>query len=527
MTPVSKLDRRQLLAATAATMAVSAASGVARAADVAPIAETRAGKVRGARDEGISVFKGIRYGADTSLARFQPPRPPQAWSGVIDALAYGSASPQGRGAEAASEDCLFLNVWTPALRDGGKRPVMFYIHGGAYSNGSGSSPLYDGVNLCRRGDVVVVTINHRLNAFGYLYLARLDPAFADSGNCGQLDIVLALQWVRDNIAEFGGDPDSVLVFGQSGGGAKIATLMAMPSAKGLFHRAITMSGQQLTASGPFNATKRAQTYMTALNLAQDKTKDLLKLTTEQLVGALKAIDPVIGSGSVYFGPVLDERTLTRHPFYPDAPALSASVPMMIGNTHDETRLFIQDDWAYKLTWDDLPARLAANYRVDIAPELVVAKYKAWFPGITPSDLFFKATTAGRSWRAAIIEDELRAEAGTPAYAYQVDFQSPVDGGRWRAPHTIDIALSFDNTDKPGAIAGNGPEARALAAQMSETFIAFARTGDPNNKALPHWTRYTLPNRETMIFDVKSHMENDPRGRERELFAAVPFIQQGT
>ena len=199
-----------------------------------PVASTKWGKVRGYLDNGINVFKGIRYGADTAKRRFMPPSPPDPWSEVRDALEYGSSAPQtSRQNDKPNEDCLFLNVWTPALRDGGKRPVMFYIHGGAYNNGSGSSPLYDGVRLCRRGDVVVVTVNHRLNAFGYLYLARFGGAeFADSGNVGQLDLVLALQWVRDNIAEFGGDPNKVMVFGQSGGGAKIATLMATPLAKG-------------------------------------------------------------------------------------------------------------------------------------------------------------------------------------------------------------------------------------------------------------------------------------------------------
>src|SRR5215475_11423627 len=246
MTPVSGLNRRAMLAVSAA--AIAAPSLARGAADASPVASTRHGKVRGAVDQGINVFKGIRYGADTAAYRFQPPQPPTPWRGVADALAYGPASPQGRE-QNVSEDCLFLNLWTPALRDGGKRPVMFYIHGGSYSNGSGSSPLYDGVNLCKRGNVVVVTINYRLKAFGYLFLQRLAKDFPDSGNCGQLDLVQAMQWVRDNIAEFGGDPDRVFVFGQSGGGAKIATMMAQPSAKGLFHRATTMSGQQLTASG--------------------------------------------------------------------------------------------------------------------------------------------------------------------------------------------------------------------------------------------------------------------------------------
>src|SRR5256886_13396900 len=250
-----------------------------------PLATTRWGKVRGYVDNGINVFKGIRYGADTAKRRFMPPAMPEAWSDVRDALAYGPSAPQlSRSNDKPNEDCLFLNVWTPALRDGRKRPVMFYIHGGAYNNGSGSSPLYDGVRLCKRGDVVVVTVNHRLNAFGYLYLARFGGAeLADSGNAGQLDLILALEWVRDNIAEFGGDPNKVMVFGQSGGGAKIATLMAMPAAAGLFHRAATMSGQQITASGPLNATLRARALLDALKLAPERASELRTLSAEKLI----------------------------------------------------------------------------------------------------------------------------------------------------------------------------------------------------------------------------------------------------
>ncbi|MDP3403362.1 MAG: carboxylesterase family protein, partial [Brevundimonas sp.] len=218
-----------------------------------PVVTTTHGPVRGQTDGGVVVFRGLRYGADTGPRRFRPPVAPTPWTDPVDAFAYGPASPQGGSESNQSEDCLFLNVWSPGL-DRQRRPVMVYIHGGAYSNGSGSSPLYDGTRLARRNDVVVVTVNHRLNLFGYGYLARLAGApFADSGNAGQLDLILALAWVRDNIAGFGGDPDRVMVFGQSGGGAKIATLMATPSAAGLFHRVATMSGQQVTASGPMNA----------------------------------------------------------------------------------------------------------------------------------------------------------------------------------------------------------------------------------------------------------------------------------
>jgi para-nitrobenzyl esterase len=481
---------------------------------------------------GVHCFKGIRYGADTGPRRFMPALAPVPWKKVLDTTEYGAASPQtGKQEEASSEDCLFLNVWTPGLRDGARRPVMFYIHGGAYSHGSGSSPLYDGTRLCHRGDVVVVTVNHRLNAFGYLYLPRLGggAAFADSGNAGMLDLVLALQWVRDNIAEFGGDPERVMLFGQSGGGAKIATLMAMPAARGLFHRATTMSGQQVTASGPLNATSRARAYLEALQLPGARLEEIRSLPQEKLLEALSATDPIIGKGSLYFGPVLDERTLQRHPFYPDAPALSADIPLMIGNTHDETRLLIggSDPSAFSLDWEQLPEKLAANMRVDITPETVVSAYRQMYPEYSPSDVFFAATTAARSWRGAIIEVEARAAQGAPVYAYELDWKSPLDGGKWGAPHTLDIPLAFDNIDKKGSLTGTSMDAQKLADQVSEAFIAFAKTGNPNTAAIPQWQPYQLPRRQTMVFDVQSRVVDDPRGRERELFAKVPWIQQGT
>ncbi|MFY8209287.1 MAG: carboxylesterase/lipase family protein, partial [Caulobacter sp.] len=322
--------RRTLITGAAAVAAYAALPSASFASEArSPVVATTNGKVRGYVQDGVSVFKGLRYGADTGGARrFMAPVKPEPWTDVKDALAYGPASMQtgkGEEGETLSEDCLFLNVWTPAkasrkagLADGVKRPVMVYIHGGAYNGGSGASPWYEGTKLANRGDVVVVTVNHRLNAFGYLYLARLfnDPSVADSGNVGQLDLVLALQWVRDNIARFGGDPDCVMLFGQSGGGAKIATLMAMPAAKRLFHRAATMSGQQVTVGGPFNATKRAKAFLDKLGI-----KDLAvlrALPAAEMLAGLKAVDPIAGSGGVYMGPVLDQRSLTRHPFFPDA-----------------------------------------------------------------------------------------------------------------------------------------------------------------------------------------------------------------
>ncbi|MDE2447548.1 MAG: carboxylesterase/lipase family protein [Gammaproteobacteria bacterium] len=536
----SELPRREFLRRSSA-FAASAAAGLMLPAAFAGsgarsvVAQTSGGPVRGTVEQGVHVFRGVRYGMDTARRRFLSPLPPAPWSAVQDATNYGASCPQrGALAKAASEDCLFLNVWTPGLRDGGARPVLFYIHGGAFDEGSGSSPLYDGTRLCQRGDVVVVTVNHRLNAFGYLYLGRLaGPAYADSGNAGMLDLVLALRWVRDNIAQFGGDPRRVLVFGQSGGGAKIATLMAMPAAQGLFHRAATMSGEQITASGPLHATQRAQAFLAALNVPDQEAARVAELPMGRLAAALEAVDPVIGHGGIYFGPVLDERTLRRHPFYPDAPPQSASVPMIIGNTHDETRDLIggSHPGAFHLTWERLPEALASDMRADILPEHVIAEYRRLYPRASASDVFFAATTAARSWRPAIIESELRAAQGKPAFVYQLDWKSPQDGGRWGAPHGLDIPLVFGNLDAPvdlqGTRVGASERSRKMSARMSDAFIAFARTADPNIRGLPAWERYELPRRQTMLFDDEPRLADDPRGAERRLFAQVPYIQQGT
>ncbi len=520
------IDQRRRRLLGAASLGVLAASPLARSATAAPVARTSAGRVRGRLDGDVQVFRGIRYGADTAPRRFMPPVAPEPWRGVIDATGFGAASPQP-GAEAnQSEDCLFLNVTAPAARSATPRPVIVYIHGGAYSSGSGSSPLYDGATLCRRGDVVVVTVNHRLSLFGYLYL----PGFPDSGNAGMLDLVLALRWVRDNIAGFGGDPACVTVLGQSGGGAKIATLMAMLAAAGLFHRAVTMSGQQLTASGPLHAAGRTRALLAKLAVPVERAATLASLPVAELLRAhAGTVDPYIGRGSVYMGPVLDERTLTRHPFYPDAPPQSAGIPMMIGNTHDETRSLIGrgDPASWSITWDALPERLEAELRVDISGALVVAEYRRWYPHYSPSDVFFSATTAGRSWRAAIVEAELRAAQGSPAFAYQLDWGSPQDGGKWGAFHTLDIPLMFGTLTARESMTGDGADARRVSATMQRALLAFARRGDPNHPELPRWEPYTLPRRATLVFNVDSRLEDDPRGAERRLFEKVPFIQQGT
>lgn len=493
-----------------------------------PVVRTAHGDVRGYADGGISVFRGVRYGADTRERRFMPPRSPARWEGVREAFQYGPSAPQDRTSEPISEDCLFLNVWTPGIDDGGKRPVLFYIHGGAYSHGSGSHPLYDGRRLAAEGDVVVVTVNHRLNAFGYLYLRRFGgQCYADSGNCGQLDLVLALQWLRDNIVAFGGDPEHVLAFGQSGGGAKVATMIAMPAADKLFQRAASMSGQQVTASGPANATERTRAYFDALGVATGDVDKLAAMPVERLLEALSARDPVLPYGSVYFGPVLDMRSLERHPFYPDAAPQSAHIPMIIGNTRNETRAFLRGPEYEDLDWDDLPELLIPNMRVDIRPEFVVARYRELYPEYSPTQVFFAATTAARSWRAAIIEAEERAkQAGTDTYVYQLDWPSPVEPDMG-APHTFDIPLVFGNLDARGSITGSGEDAETVSSMMRRAFVAFARNGSPNHDGIPAWRPYTLPKRETLIVDSPPRMADDPRGAERRLFARVPYVQPGT
>ena len=500
-------------------------AGGVRAAPGDPRVNTRAGPVVGLKEDGTNVFKGLRYGAPTR--RFQAPEKPRPWTTPARAVEYGAASPQRGDEPNQSEDCLFLNVWTPGL-DAGRRPVMVYIHGGGYSGGSGSSALYDGKRLARRGDVVVVTLNHRLNLFGYAYLARLAPGFEDSGAAGQLDLVLALEWIRDNIAAFGGDPDRVMLFGQSGGGAKIATLMATPRAKGLFHSAATMSGQQVTAQGPINGTLRSVAWLKTLGLTPDRAHEVMDMPVERLLEATATQDPILGFGGLSYAPTLDFRTLSRHPFYPDAAPQGLSIPMIIGNTREETLGFMGDDPANSgLTWETLPGRLTPGVmRIDITPEPIIAAYRRMHPDWSPDEVLIAATTAGRSWRGAVIEAEERAKAGAPAWVYQLDFPGTMASGRRGAFHTADIPLVFDNVEAEGSRT-RGPGAQQVSDMMSDAFIALARSGDPNHWGLPRWDRYELPRRQTMLFDVQPRMADDPRGEQRQFFAAIPYIQPGT
>jgi para-nitrobenzyl esterase len=558
------IDRRKALQSGAAIGALAWMPRGAFSLQVKPdpVAKTTAGRVRGRIvDNGTLCFKGISYGMDTAKTRFAPPKPPIPWTDVRDAFEWGPKAPQvigarPRPADAAtaaarpgyhlpvdegpeSEDCLHLNVWTPALRDHKKRPVMVYIHGGAYSNGTVTAQLYDGARLSKRGDVVVVTVNHRLNSFGYLYLAELAPGFEDSGNAGQLDLVLALQWVRDNIMEFGGDPSRVLIFGQSGGGAKCATLMAQPPAHGLFHRVITMSGQQVTGAHPEHATARAKDFLKALNLdtatPEARAEALRTLPMDKLQEATRA--------GGYYGPVIDGRSLPRDPFSPTDPAISAKVPMMLGNMHDETRGLMGQPAFFALTWETLPDALEKNatyLKSDTAslpvPE-VIAKYREWHPDYSATDVFFAVTTDSRSWRGQVIEADKRAADPTAqpnTWVYQLNWKTPVkapNGGSYGSPHTLDIPLGLDNVELSPGMVGSSPEDKAQAQKMadivSETYIAFARNGTPDNPHAPHWPTFDLKRRATMIFDLPARIEDDPRGRERRYLGQVPYVQPET
>lgn len=446
------------------------------------------------RHRTVRSSKGIRYGR---AERFQPPQSEPFDGHALDR--FGPSCPQpGRAYLPQSEDCLFLNVWSP--EGARRRPVMVYFHGGAYSSGSVSDPLNDGARLAARGDVVVVTVNHRLNAFGYLYLPDLFPS---SGNNGQLDLICALQWVRRNIAAFGGDPGNVTVFGQSGGGAKIATLMAMPEAAGLFHKAITMSGQQVTASGPLNAQRRAQAFI-------DKVRaDPATASTEQLVAALSAIDPILGGG-VYMGPVLDMKHLPRHPFWPDPAPQGNAIPMLLGNTVAETRAFFPPEHPKMqgLDWGNLAARAGPELKVDIDPEWVTAQFRARYPSDSPEQVFHRMVTASRSWRGQVEEADARARAGLrDTWVYQLDFE--------QAKHTDDIGLAFGTYESPT------PARAAMSERVMRAFVRFARTGNPG------WAPYAVPGRETMVWETSSRLVSDPRKWERELFARVPYVQPGS
>jgi para-nitrobenzyl esterase len=502
------------------------------------VVETHRGKVRGGLDGNIKVFKGIPYGTATDgLNRFRPPRLAKPWTGVRDALAYGPMCPQlhePRGSYTASwtydteasEDCLTLNVWTPALHDQRRRPVMVWLHGGGFSAGSGSRNVFEGTRLCERGDVVVVTLNHRLNVFGFLYLAKLGGAdYAESGNAGMLDIIAALHWVHDNIEAFGGDPENVTIFGQSGGAAKVSVLMGMPQARGLFHKAIVQSGSQLDGLTPDEATRNALAFLAAVDVKPNEMSRLAKLPTDALLAGLTKVMRAPGP-KPSFSPVVDGIVLPRAPWLPDGPSVSAAVPMIIGSTRTETTalLGVGHPAYFALDAASLPNALASWLPERDIPH-VIAGFRQAMPAASASDLFFAITTDRRVRQQAWAQAERKAAQGAaPVWLYELDWATKVDGGKWGSPHALDLAFVFDNVGKSQAMVGSGPDPQPLADQMSTAWIAFARTGNPNTAAVPNWPPFSPATRATMVFDTTPRVENDFRGNERTLLASLPLYR---
>ncbi|HWN87261.1 MAG TPA: carboxylesterase/lipase family protein [Vicinamibacterales bacterium] len=529
----SHLSRRDVLKQSAWLLAAAGAGVRSSFADEgsAVVADTAYGRIRGTEIRGIRVFKGVPYGASTAgRNRFMPPVAPEKWAGVRDALAYGASAPQTEpGARRASsaiavaaaglppegEDCLVLNVWTPAVKDNRKRPVMVWCHGGGFATGSGSSPVTDGANLARRGDVVVVSLNHRLNVLGFSNLASVASAdFAASGDVGMLDIVRALEWVRDNIAEFGGDPNTVMVFGQSGGGRKVATLLAMPSAKGLFHRAVIESGATLQLVEPEAGARVARELLATLGIATGEGQALQAVPLDRLMGAYFAVVRKMNVDQMTqgFSPAMDGRIVPQHPFHPVASAVSAGVPLMLGSTRTElTSSGAADDFSMS----DAAMRARVRTLLGTHADRAVDVYGRANPGASPSDLYFLIASDHRYSGPVMKIAERRAALGAgPVYLYYFRWETPVDGGRLKSPHTIEIPFAFDNVDAAARLTGGGAEAKALADRVSDAWIAFARTGNPNTPKLPQWPAFTAADRPTMVIDTRSRVERDPIREQR-------------
>ena len=508
------------------------------------IVSTTAGKVRGFTRNGVFVFKGIPYGDTTGGAnRFLPPKPVKPWTDVKPALAWGPVSPHGPRAGWVNqeeqflygwddgfegEDMLRVNVWSPGVGDGRKRPVLVWMHGGGYASGSSQELRpYDGERLAREHDVVLVSMNHRLNVLGFLDLSSFGgERYASSGNVGMLDLVQSLEWVRDNVAAFGGDPGNVTIFGQSGGGGKVTTLMAMPAAKGLFHKAVALSGSLFSFGTPDAATKLATAVLAELGITRDQLDKLQSVPASQLVAAAFAAQqkvspfafPKLGATSLELGwqPLVDGKVLPTRPFDPAAPAESANVPFLVGSTFHEFSPGINNPQAHRLDWAGLSKALQP--RLDQRTDAVIAEYRRVFPTAKPFEILGIAG-ADLFRRGAVLQAERKAaQGGAPTYLYWFGWKTPVLDGRPLAFHCQDLAMWFDNIDLCVQQTGGGAEARALASKMSNALVAFARTGNPTHPGIPRWPAYSASAPANMIFDTRVEVRNAPDGAALKLIA---------
>ncbi len=557
-------DRRTVLKAGAAAVVAPSLWLPARAAQpawptqtVGPFIEVEidSGRIRGGHSRGALAFKGIPYAGPVSgRNRFKAAPEVTPWTGVRDATRLGPPAMQGPGTTygehepAYSEDCLVLNVWTPAVRDGGRRPVMFYCHGGGFTTGSGGQNIQDGARLAATYDVVVVSINHRLGLLGYLYLAELGGSeYATSGNQGMLDIVAALGWVRRNIGTFGGDPGNVMVFGESGGGEKTSTLMAMPTARGLLHKAGIQSGALLRGIPREVATETVRRLLAGLGLTPREVGRLAEVPAQKLIAIQLAAGQGAGPLSVptpgylaghpplppgiaalraklpgHWGPVVDGTFLPRDPFAPAAPALAADVPLLIGNTHDEAIFFHRDDPTY---FQATPAEVAARVRgkLGAAAERVLDFYRLTLPAATPVGREIAIDTATFMGNDTALLADRKSLQPAPVYRYRDDFRSdvPIEGTRWtlRACHASDIAIAFYNYEMTD-LQGHGPGLAAASRAMSGYFSSFARSGVPVAQGQPAWARYDTHSRTVLLLDSRSRMARNPDGEEQELWRSL-------